>query len=150
MGSEKKNKFKSGATYGSEFEAKIDSWAEQAGIPWEIDKTLGTDRKRKKGQGCDRRYIVGDRKVNVELKTLGKDASLPVSLYPNHQKTGLKFHQVCAMDYLIVECRPYLPVAVRKEDLLIFMCAVKKNSVNRKDVLKIGFEIEGMEWLKDV
>lgn len=145
-----KHNFVSSSTFGKIFEDMIDQWSNDAKLEFYNDKTLDNAKRRKKDISTDRRYIINDIEVFVELKTCRKGQPLSYNITPGPEKRHLKFHQICKMDYLIFESRPEKPIVIKKRDLLWFAANHKKNSINHKEALKIGFEIDSMEWIKEV
>lgn len=147
----KKNKFVSGATTGKKFEQLIDTWLFNAGIRFESDETISTGGRRRKGIKCDRKLIIGDKEVYVELKTTTENQALDFRMYDDGRSHKLKFHQISRMDWLIIEFRPHMPIAIKKEDFLNWWANLKrtKNSIGYKDALSIGKVITDMEWVKD-
>lgn len=142
-----KNKFIPGAVTGKQLEDKIDLWLNNANITFYSDKTISNGKRRQKDIKCDRRLIIDDKEVFVELKTTTEKQSLDYSLFNDGRIHKIKFHQICKMDYLILEFRPHLPIVLTKEQFLNFAANHKKNSINYKDALKIGFTIKDMEWI---
>jgi hypothetical protein len=140
-------KFKPGATTGKEFEDKIDLWLNNANITFYSDKTLSNGKRRQKDIKCDRRLIIDDIEVFIELKTTTEKQALDYSLYDDGRTHKIKFHQICKMDWLIVEFRPNKPIAITKDNFLFFAATHKKNSINYKNALEIGFEIEDFLWI---
>lgn len=144
-----KEKYISAPTVGADFEAKIDEWSLNAGLEFYSDKTLDNAKRRKKDISTDRCFVVNSEDVFIELKTTGS-TSMSYTLYHTQKKHRIKFEQICKMDYIILEFRPNKPLVISKKQFLTFAANYKFNSINYKNALKIGFEIEGMEWLNDI
>lgn len=142
--------FKSASSFGADFENKIDKWSNDAKLEFYSDKTLSNSKVRKKDISTDRRYVVYGNDIFVELKTCRSSQPLSYNITPGIEKRHLKFHQICKMDYLIYESRPNKPIVISKKAFLLFAANHKKNSINYKEALKIGFEIENMEWIKGI
>ncbi len=143
----KKNK--SAAIYGKEFENKIHTWLRNAKIPFKSDETISGSKRRQKDIKCDLEILLGS-SIFIELKTVREEQPLSYNITMSGVSRHLKFHQICKMCYLIVEYRPNKPILITKEDLLRFIAFNKKNSLNYKDALKIGVEVEDMKWLQNL
>lgn len=146
-----KNKtYKSGASYGSDFENKIDQWSTDAKLEFYKDKTLDNAKRRKKDLSTDRRYVIAGKDIFVELKTCSTKQPLSYNITQGPEKRHLKFHQIAKLDYLIVEWRPNDPIVITRRDLLTFIGLHKKNSINHAEASEIGFKITDMKWLKSI
>lgn len=149
-GMSKKDKYKPAASYGDDFENKIDQWSNAAKLEFYTDKTLDNSKRRKKNLSTDRRYVINGVNVFVELKTCREGQPLSYNITLGPEKRHLKQHQIAKMHYLIYETRPHDPIVISKKDLMWFAANHKKNSINYKDALKIGLSITNMEWIKDI
>ena len=146
----KRKPWESGATTGAKAEAIIDDMANKAGIPYEKDQPLSTGKRRRLDKKCDRIYILKDIKLPVEIKRKGENGALTFELYDSTRKVEIKFHQIITAEYIFFIFGWNTPVAVKKTDFLKWASTQTKMSINYKDVLKIGFEFEDLEWLKDL
>lgn len=142
--------WQSGATTGSIFEATIDKWANDAGIPYNNDTTLTNSKRRRKDLKSDRIYIWNCKEIAVELKTTTEKQQLDYALYDDGRQHKIKWHQICKADYFIMEFRPNDPLLIKKTDFLKWACHQKKNSIGYKDALSIGEPITSMEWIKEL
>lgn len=145
-----KNKYKPSSSYGSDFEDKIDQWSNDSKLEFYLDKTLDNSKRRKKDLSTDRRYVINGTNVFVELKTCREGQPLSYNITLGPERRHLKQHQISKMDYLIYETRPHDPIVVKKSDFMWFAATHKKNSINYKEALKIGFQITNMEWIKNI
>lgn len=144
-----RNKWKSGATTGAEFETKFNQWLHDANIEFYEDKTLSTGKRRRKDIKCDRRLIIDDKEVFVELKSTTSKQALDYRLYNDGLNHKIKFHQISKMNWLIVNYHDTNETyAITKKQFLWFTANHKKNSIAYKDVKEIGKVITGTEWLK--
>jgi len=144
-----RNKWKSGAVTGQAFEKEFDLWLNTANITFYSDDTLSTGKRRRKDIKCDRRLIIGDKEVFVELKSTTSKVNITYKLYNDGRQWKLKFHQIVKMDWLIINYHDVNETyAITKRGFLQFAASVKKNSISYKDVKNIGKIIEGMEWIK--
>ena len=110
----------------------------------------GLPHKGGEDKKADRVVKIRFKEVYIELKTTTECQGLDYSLYDDGSSHKIKFHQICVADYFILEYRPNKPVVVKKADFLNWAARQKKNSINYKDTQSIGFEIDNMEWLKEV
>ncbi len=152
-----KNKnWKSGATFGSEFESEVFTMLDTAQIPYRKEETLSSGKRRRKDKGCDIECLMNDKSVFIELKTLWDDKALEYDLYNHGLNCNLKYHQIKAMDYLVIKFRPHTKIqepemyVVSKEDFFMWAITVKKKSASLKDFRNIGKLIEGMGWLNEI
>ena len=112
----RKPKWKSGATTGAIFETKFNQWLHDAKIEFYEDKTLSTGKRRSKDIKCDRRLIINDKEVFVELKSTTSNVNITYKLYNDGRQHKLKFHQICKMDWLIINYRDTETYAINKND----------------------------------
>ena len=140
------NKFVSGASYGDKFEQLFELWCDALKIPFRKEKTLSNSKRRHKDKSCDYELILKDKSIFIELKTAQIKQSLDYSVYEDGRNHKIKFHQICKMDYLIIEWRSdkNVYVVISKKDFLKFAGANKKNSINYKDSLSIGTVINDL------
>lgn len=145
-----KTKYKSASSYGADFENKIDQWSNDSKLEFYSDKTLDNSKRRKKDLSTDRRYVINGTNVFVELKTCREGQPLSYNITLGPERRHLKQHQIAKMDYLIYETRYFDPIVISKNDLMWFAANHKKNSINYKEALEIGFSIQNMEWIKEI
>lgn len=150
-----KKRWVSGATQGKIFEEEVFTMLDNASIPYRKEETLSSGKRRKKDKKCDLEAILDDKSMFIELKTLWDDKALEYDLYNHGLDCNLKYHQIKAMDYLVIKFRPHTKIEepemyrVSKLDFFMWAITVKKKSASLKDFRKIGTLIEGMEWLKE-
>ncbi len=148
-----KKKYKSAVDHGNEFELLFDSWCEAAGVYIKKDETLTNSKRRRKDKSVDRIVIYKGKELGIELKSIGQSRKIldyDITNGPKNKDKALKFHQISSLDFLIIQYRPNKPILITKEDLLRFIAFNKKNSLNYKDALKIGAEVEDMKWLQNL
>ncbi len=146
-------KYKSAADHGNEFELLFDSWCEAASIYIKKDETLTNSKRRRKDKSVDRVVVYEGNEYKIELKSIGQDRKVldyDITNGPKNKNKALKFHQIAELDFLIIKYRPNNPILITKEDLLKFIAFNDKNNLNYDDALKIGVEVEGMEWLQNL
>jgi len=143
-------KFISGSVTGKYFEDKIDKWIDDAKLAYRRDLTLDGTKRRKINKNSDREVFLGNKSIFIELKTIDCKNVLTYALWNDGKKHNIKFVQICTCDWFIFEFRPHKPIAIEKSDFLNWAARQKKNSINYKDALSIGFEIEDMKWIKEV
>ncbi len=149
----KNKKWISGATYGAAFESEVFTMLDNACIPYRKEETLSSGKRRKKDKKCDLECILDDKSIFIELKTLWDDKALEYDLYNHNLNCNLKYHQIKAMDYLVIKFRPHSKIEVAemykvsKIDFFMWAIEQKKKSISLKDFRKIGTLIEDMSWL---
>ena len=151
----KNKKWISGATHGATFEKEVFTMLDKAHIHYRKEETLSSGKRRKKDKKCDIEAILGDKSVFIELKTLTDKEALKFDLYNHGLNCNLKYHQIKAMDYLVIKFRPHSKIEqpemykVSKIDFFMWAITVKKKSASLKDFRKIGTLIESMGWLNE-
>ena len=90
----KKPKYKSGATYGDEFEKEVFTMLDKACIPYRKEETLSSGKRRKKDKKCDIECLMDDKSIFIELKTLTDKEALKFDLYNHGLNCNLKYHQI--------------------------------------------------------
>ena len=146
-----RHNYKSSATVGEEFQTKIENMLDSAKIPHRAEKTLSNSKIRKLDKKADYEVYPNDNPIYLEVKTSEHNKTVGYCLYQSSKKVWLKFHQICRMDWLVVEWRfedENIMVKISKKDFLKFAGAHKKNSFNYKDSLEMGEVITDMEWLR--
>jgi len=149
----KTKKWKSGATFGDEFEKEVFTMLDKASISYRKEETLSSGKRRKKDKKCDIECLMDDKSIFIELKTLTDKEALKFDLYNHGLNCNLKYHQIKAMDYLVIKFRPHSKIKeaemykVSKVDFFMWAITVKKKSASLKDFRKIGTLITDMGWL---
>ena len=143
-------KYKSGASFGDTFEKLFAEWCDASKIAFRKEQTLSNSKRRHKDKMCDYELIFKDKSIFIELKSAQIKQSLDYCLYEDGRNHKIKFHQICKMDYLIIEWRSEdnIYIAITKNDFLKWAASKNKNSINYKDSLEIGQTIANLGWLK--
>ena len=150
----KKRKYKSSATYGSDFEQEVFRMLESIGLPFVKETTLTNSKVRKIDLGCDIEVKVNGKSVFIELKTKQDHQCLSYDLTGNKERS-LKNHQIKRLHYLVIQFRPNKHIkevemyVLSKQELIEFIACHSKNSISRKDCAEFGTKIEDMRWLND-
>ena len=149
-----KDKFISGSTYGDEWEEEFFTMLDKAQIPYRKEETLTSGKRRRKDKKCDVQAIVNDKDVFIELKTLWDEKALEYDIYNRRENCKLKYHQIVAMDYVIIKFRPKSKIetseryCIKKYDFVMWAIKQKKRSISYKDCVEIGTLIHNMSWIK--
>lgn len=151
----KKSKWKSGSTFGKAFEEEVFTMLDNANIPYRKEETLTTGKRRRKDKKCDVECLINDKSTFIECKTLWDDKALEFDIYNKRDHSNLMYHQITAMDYLVIKFRPHTKIEehemyqVSKLDFFLWAIEQKKGSASLKDFRKIGTLITDMEWIKE-
>jgi hypothetical protein len=153
-----KAKFISGSTFGDEWEEEFFTMLDKAQIPYRKEETLSSGKRRRKDKKCDVEAYIDDNSVFIELKTSWDDKAVEYDNYnhPNREFKSLKYHQIKAMDYVIIKFRPHTKIEdneiyrIKKFDFVMWAAGQKKESISLKNCREIGVLITDLEWLKGV
>lgn len=150
------NKYKSGSTFGDEWEEEFFTMCDKAQIPYRKEVTLSSGKRRRKDKKCDVQAEINDKDVFIELKTLWDDKALEFDVYNKREDCKLKYHQIKAMDYAIIKFRPHSKIEtneiyyIKKFDFVMWAIKQTKGSININNCREIGTLITNLEWLKGV
>jgi len=138
------------AKVGDNFEELFFTWCDKVGIPFRKEKTLTNGKRRRKDKKVDTELFPKDNPVFVELKSRKITHQIDYRLFEDGKRHILKFHQICKMDWLIVEWRgdQNIYVAIKRNNFRQWAAKQQKNSFSYKDSLEMGEVIEGVEWLE--
>lgn len=139
----KKNIYVSNAKYGANFEKKISDILTDYGVQNKHEQTITNGRKRTRDKGSDFEILIDGKKIYLELKSTTSAQSIDYTLIDDFKIHKLKHHQICKMDWLLVEYRDkeemYL---IEKHDFLKWACEQKKNSLSYRNCAEIGIKID--------